>query len=418
MVVNEDLTMMVNSASYRQLKDFYERKSSLDILGISRKEYAHSNFLYWLLNDKSNHKLGTLPLKYLLTSCLKINGIDTNATKSNIFPIELIDYISTYDFDVKDLKILREFDIKEFGRLDLLLDFKMNMHETEKEVVMIIENKIYSDENDNQTDKYYEWLNKKFDMSKIIPICLYLTPFKAVPSNNHFVNMTYEHLVRTVIERCLYTTENEYVRFIISDYLRCLTFNDTKENIAVTSNEMIFLHALYNEYSETIKEMIYTEDIRQNEIYKDNKNIFENILNMLSLNKIGGVDEDMKKKIDDILGNTKEYKFGKETYKSGSRQNSLKKLALAIIKDYAKGKSLEELSNDLKGICTTAKGLQLLVKAEEISKNEDLKGWYFEDESELIKIGDTDYSLYAWWNNEEIQELIKVTDGRLTDKVQ
>ena len=126
----------------------------------------------------------------------------------------------------------------------------------------------------------------------------------------------------------------------------------------------------------------------------------------------------MKKKIDDILGNAKEYKFGKETYKSGSRQNSLKKLALAIIKDYANGKSIEELSNDLKGVCTTAKGLQLLVKSEEISKNEDLKGWYFENESELIKIGDTDYSLYAWWNNEEIQELIKVTDGRLTHKVQ
>ena len=89
------------------MKDFYERKSSLDILGISRKEYAHSNFLYWLLNDKSNHKLGTLPLKYLLTSCLKIKGIDTNTTKSNIFPIDLIDYISTYKFKVEELKILK-----------------------------------------------------------------------------------------------------------------------------------------------------------------------------------------------------------------------------------------------------------------------------------------------------------------------
>ena len=93
-------------------------------------------------------------------------------------------------------------------------------------------------------------------------------------------------------------------------------------------------------------------------------------------------------------------------------------MALAIIKDYSKGKSIEELSNDLKGICTTAKGLQLLVNAEEISKNEDLKGWYFENESESIPIDGTYYSLYAWWNNEEIQELIKLTDGKLTHKVQ
>ena len=63
MELNKNLTRLVNSASYKQLKDFYEKRSSLDILGISRKEYVHSNFLYWLLNDKSNHKLGTLPVK-------------------------------------------------------------------------------------------------------------------------------------------------------------------------------------------------------------------------------------------------------------------------------------------------------------------------------------------------------------------
>lgn len=91
---------------------------------------------------------------------------------------------------------------------------------------------------------------------------------------------------------------------------------------------------------------------------------------------------------------------------------------MAIIKDFAKGKSIKELSNDLKGVGTTAKGLQLFVKTEELAKKEDLKDWYFENESELIKIGNTYYSLYAWWNNEEIQELIKVTDGKLTHKAQ
>ena len=61
---------------------------------------------------------------------------------------------------------------------------------------------------------------------------------------------------------------------------------------------------------------------------------------------------------------------------------------MAIIKDFAKGKSIKELSNDLKGVGTTAKGLQLFVKTEEVA------------------------------NNEEIQELIKVTNGKLTHKAQ
>lgn len=89
-------------------------------------------------------------------------------------------------------------------------------------------------------------------------------------------------------------------------------------------------------------------------------------------------------------------------------------------KYYAQKKqlSIEELSNDLNGVCTTAKGLQLFVKTEEITSNEDLKGWYFEKENELINFDGNNYSLYAWWNNEEIQKLIDKTKGKLTNEVQ
>lgn len=427
MELNEGLTKLVDSDCYKQLKDFYEKKSSLDIFGISRKEYAHSNFLYWLLNDKSNHTLGTLPLKRLL-------GIFTDTISQEYFKgnlnISELGKITYHDYSITDLEIYREYDIKEYGRLDLFLTFNLsisiNEKSVDKKVVMIIENKIYSDENDDQTEKYYEWLNTNFDTNTIIPICIYLTPFKAEPKCTEFKNIIYSRLVRNVIEPSLYQSNNEYAKNIIRDYLRCFTFNenDSKDSILITLKELILVNYLYEEFGETINNMINTDDIRQNEIYNDNKSVLNNILRILAQknvsDEIGVPDYSMKKKIDEILGNAKEYKFGQETYKSGSRQNPLKKLALAIIKDYAQKNqlSIEELSNDLNGVCTTAKGLQLFVKTEEITSNEDLKDWYFEKENELINFDGNNYSLYAWWNNEEIQKLIDRTKGKLTNEIQ
>lgn len=76
------------------------------------------------------------------------------------------------------------------------------------------------------------------------------------------------------------------------------------------------------------------------------------------------------------------------------------------------------MSENLNGVCLTANGLQLFVKTDEIAINEDLKGWYFEKEDELITIGKTNYSLYSSWNTEEIQKLIDRTNGKLTNEVQ
>lgn len=246
-----------------------------------------------------------------------------------------------YEIEVK--KISREHYINKDGRLDLFLELKLNITVFNKnypiDVVMIIENKIYSDENDIQTQKYYDWLSKQYDLDKIIPICIYLTPFEAKPKCDEFKNITYHTLSHFVIERCMYETENEYVKNIIKDYLRCLTFNDndSKDNISITLKEKLWVDELYEEYHKVISDLIYSNNIHEIEIYQNNKNIFNNIFNIMvsenSGNNISIVDQNIKRKINEILGNVKEYKIGQTTYKSGNRPNSLKKLALAIIND-------------------------------------------------------------------------------------
>ena len=107
--------------------------------------------------------------------------------------------------------------------------------------------------------------------------------------------------------------------------------------------------------------------------------------------------------------NVREFKYKGKSYRSGSKENSLKKLALTIIRDYAHNRSIDELLKELNGVCSTSKGKALLVKTSDIVKDDDLKGWYFVDSKELVKIRNVDYSLYAWWNSSEIQKLIEVT---------
>lgn len=107
--------------------------------------------------------------------------------------------------------------------------------------------------------------------------------------------------------------------------------------------------------------------------------------------------------------NVKEFSYKGKLYKSGSKENPLKKLALNIIRDYSHNYSMEDLLKNLDGVCNTPKGKPLLVKTQELVKNNDLKGWYFENENELIKIKNEHYSLYSWWNSSEIEKLIEIT---------
>lgn len=111
--------------------------------------------------------------------------------------------------------------------------------------------------------------------------------------------------------------------------------------------------------------------------------------------------------------NVREFKYKGKSYRSGSKENSLKKLALAIIRDYAHNRSVEDLLKELNGVCSTSKGKALLVKTDDVIKNEELKGWYFEDNKELVKVRNVNYSLYAWWNSSDIEKLIKTTKVKM-----
>lgn len=66
----EQIIKLVNSNSFRELSSFYTQNSFFNILNISRKETAHSDFLAWLFNPNSNHELGSYALCKLLETII------------------------------------------------------------------------------------------------------------------------------------------------------------------------------------------------------------------------------------------------------------------------------------------------------------------------------------------------------------
>jgi hypothetical protein len=52
-----------NDENVTQLDNYYNSKCLPEILGTSRKELVHSNFLAWIINESESHQLLDFPLR-------------------------------------------------------------------------------------------------------------------------------------------------------------------------------------------------------------------------------------------------------------------------------------------------------------------------------------------------------------------
>ncbi len=178
------------------LRSLYEYNSFLNSLSISRREMSHSSFLADLLREDSYHELGTLPLQLFLEAVLH-RAIKQNTrmiedqAKEVMFPT-LKSGITSRSLSISDIDITTEesFEDKDGnnGRVDLLVTCRVRPLSREKGkdvefLNIIIENKIYAKEQDQQTGKYYKHFNaflknkaaEKVDVStrKVGPRALY-----------------------------------------------------------------------------------------------------------------------------------------------------------------------------------------------------------------------------------------------------
>ena len=217
-----------NDPEVQKLASFYSNQSVPEIFGVSRREVSHSAFLSWLFTTNANHGLGEKPLMQLLELYLKCCR-DQNKVSTNSVQLEQIQTaILTRNISILSTDVHTEEAVatdKAKGRADIVIACDVHIPDnTVKKISIIIENKIYSKENKEQTQIYFNYHQGK-KLEEEVCLYVYLTP----PANKDakcpaFVHLTYQDLLDSILEPLLVQSNlSDRTKFILTEYINNLS---------------------------------------------------------------------------------------------------------------------------------------------------------------------------------------------------
>ena len=332
--MNNSILELLKSKDFYELEQLYSRNTILDIFNISRRELSHSSFIAWVLNPKQSHGLGEYPLRRLIELCY--DSLD-DKLKNIVYS----------NYEISNVNVEREKSIdNDKSRLDLYITFRVQTDSELLNVHIIIENKIDSEEHDNQTDKYSKWLTS-ICSSKDIPLMIYLSPTDSRENtNNGFCYLSYEDFSNKLLHNCLYRINDSFNKAIVSDYICSLSKSETilqsndKELayniIASSDDEKVLIQKLIDNYSQVLENIVKDKAITNKyKVYNNKKVVFDGIFNYWS-NVTNN--KQLQRYISIVLNNNKiSIKYRDKTYKKyGHNGSSLGYLAHDLVANYAK----------------------------------------------------------------------------------
>ena len=232
--VEEWLMQFHSNQATRAIIRKINQNSILDIYGIARSETHHSKFLAWLFNPNESHNTGELALRKLLNIAV-CRGVEQNNqskdfqwVKKTVVTSASLSLTSASDVQVSTESYVEAQGKKGAkGRIDILIQ---NVELGTEPINIVIENKIYSNEHDEQTTTYFEGINKKYPKSK--NIFLYLTPKSnwEMPKEDgpsctckDFIEINYQDILTEVLTSILEEPISSATRIAIEDYIHCIT---------------------------------------------------------------------------------------------------------------------------------------------------------------------------------------------------
>lgn len=247
------LSKFYKDPDYEKLKRIYLTKSFSEIMSIDRREMSHSTFLAWLLKDKESHGLEDFSLKQLLKIIVKRDFQQDITRHSNAATSteSIAPSIMNEEFQFDKLEITPEKHVatnKTKGRIDIRIEGNIYGIEGKNELNIVIENKVYSKENVDQTQKYFdsERNNIKDDS---INLFVYLTPLSKKELDaldelqctcKEYTQINYQDILDEILEPALTKEIPERTKFILEEYINCLSlpaidlFSNSKNNIKNT----------------------------------------------------------------------------------------------------------------------------------------------------------------------------------------
>ena len=226
--LREQIINLNNSSEFKQLSRYYKKKSFFNILGVSRKETIHSDFLHWLFSPEESHELDDFALRRLLELVVLVKNKLQAENDQLQFPQDMEDTIVCGSYTLDRIVCERERPTTQGDRLDLFLSFDFHSGQTDRCIHIILENKVKAREGKEQTNRYYKYgesLNGD-------TVYLFLSPLsnsdfeaQTCPACHckQFIGLNYQYLVDYVLEPCLSECAQPDASVFIEEYLRTLS---------------------------------------------------------------------------------------------------------------------------------------------------------------------------------------------------
>jgi hypothetical protein len=196
------------------------------ILKSTNNELKHSNFLSWLLNPNESHKIGDIFLKRFIREVFSSEKF------------EELEQTETNDINFSNVEVRREWK-----NIDVLIVLEKKENPKNK-VIICIENKIKSKEQEKQLTTYKNTVEKEFPKEKKAFVYLTLDGDEPEKETSYMV-MSYSFIVETLekIILILKKSINKTVETYINDYLIILMREHMK-----TDELSILAQKIYNNH--------------------------------------------------------------------------------------------------------------------------------------------------------------------------
>ena len=266
LIINE-IVEYNNSITTIDLKCLFNSKSFPEIMSSHRDEKVHNSFLSWFFNPDSEHGLFFFPIEKLLQ--LYAIRCKDDFLITNLYGF--FDSLVIGDFKVDEVFIRKDKSQGDAGRPDIFIESKVSFAEIQKDINIVIENKVRSNESPEQTTKYYNYCENT-SRKGAINLYFYLTPISTIEvdklekpecSCEKFIQINYQLLVDYLLEPALSLSIPNRIRFIIEEYLKSLSRpveldNKIKKSVimAITNSERELLRKFWEHNKDLILKAI------------------------------------------------------------------------------------------------------------------------------------------------------------------
>ncbi|MBG78301.1 MAG: hypothetical protein CL570_04645 [Alphaproteobacteria bacterium] len=223
--IRHEIIRFKNDPVTQKLEARYKSRSMPEIMGFSRKEIAHSNFIAWLFSKEDHGELAT----YNLLKFIEILSIHPSKIRDEKQQY-IFDNVISDDLQIESFDVATEVSIQKSGRVDLWIKFKYLRGGVLAKANLIIENKVTSAETGDQTERYYSYFQKEHPDD--CNIFIFLTPISSIElqaldepqcKNKNFIQINYQSIVDYLLEPLLRRSVSSDVNKVVQDYLLALS---------------------------------------------------------------------------------------------------------------------------------------------------------------------------------------------------